>query len=457
MNSQPNSNYPCFFNNFYTDSRPAYPTYPASYEPVYFDEHENQEYTFLPKSTTFFDNYICTPLDVTRHSTDFTDASDSTPHTHKGISPNSITYPRYHMQDQNIHFQNKMFDQAAKSKFTAVFGAHTGIAFNSFPNGDYKSYKDQSPELSQSDRKLSYGDEKIEEDCLKICKVEDTANHNNEDDEEEVSQHEEIILNTQLRSLLDSKIWSEEKDHTLLKLGAQYKCDWKKISKRFNHKKVTPHFLKIRYKELICAPLQRRVKFNHREDLMIAKYFEKYGSNWAQMATHFKDRTAIMLKNRYYSFIRKRDLLNNLVLEVKDIEKDDFEVDRIRDQDLPAYPEDGAEQNESGLNSVSHQNMGNVCYEMDNFDNELHDKITSTHANDNDERHPIFGNEATFEDSSETELTESLTSAKGEGNFCPQDAKAAKEIETLRAKVKTLQSLYLKTRGELEKIKTQQN
>jgi len=227
----------------------------------------------------------------------------------------------------------------------------------------------------------------------KVEKIEEEAHSNKEDgsldSEEGDERNKQVVLNAQLKSLLQSQIWSEEKDQLLLKLGTQYKCDWKKIAKRFNHKKITPHFLKTRYKELTCAPLQRRIKFSHKEDLMIAKYFEKYGSNWAQMAAHFNDRTAIMLKNRYYSFIRKRELLESMINEVKDIEKDNIEVDNLKDQESETYT------NSLVVQRSFSQPDPKLKLDSIYLDSKYtcKDDIATTPSNASNEKHPIFGYE----------------------------------------------------------------
>mmetsp|Transcript_99174 Transcript_99174/g.137764 ORF Transcript_99174/g.137764 Transcript_99174/m.137764 type:complete len:112 (-) Transcript_99174:671-1006(-) len=45
---------------------------------------------------------------------------------------------------------------------------------------------------------------------------------------------------------------------------------------------------------------------------MIVKYFDKYEFDWERMAVHFPRRSPIMLKNRYYAHIRKKDLIDEL-------------------------------------------------------------------------------------------------------------------------------------------------
>jgi len=116
-------------------------------------------------------------------------------------------------------------------------------------------------------------------------------------------------------SWLRNKGWCEDHEKLLRKLAVQYKFDWKKIAKKFDNKKYTPHFLKMRYKGYDEGPVPKRVKFSHEEDVLIAKYFDEYGVDWDKMVSHFPNRTAIMLKNRYYSHIRKHNMLDSLLEE----------------------------------------------------------------------------------------------------------------------------------------------
>jgi len=135
----------------------------------------------------------------------------------------------------------------------------------------------------------------------------------------------------------DLKGWCEEDEKLLRKLAVQYKFDWKKVAKKFANKKYTPHFLKMRYKGYDEGPVPKRVKFTHEEDLMIAKYFDIYGVDWEKMAIHFPNRTAIMIKNRFYSYIRKNNRLENLLQESghrKDLETNEeiYEKDGCKEE-----------------------------------------------------------------------------------------------------------------------------
>jgi len=191
------------------------------------------------------------------------------------------------------------------------------------------------------------------------------------------------------------KGWTDKKDKILKNLATKCKYDWKKIAKKFNESEkttMTPLELKQRYKELSRVSIPLRVKFSHEEDLMIAKFFDLYGCDWAQVATHFTDRTAIMLKNRYYSHIRKRNLLDSMLAEVRGTTKETF----ISDNDCQEnqYDNENVEDNEDcedsemlrilvenrrgvALRKLQVNNLYMACFEAEKaMFSELHERIT---------------------------------------------------------------------------------
>jgi len=134
-------------------------------------------------------------------------------------------------------------------------------------------------------------------------------------------------------------------EELLLELGPKYKNDWKKISKRiFNlrNRRFNTKFLMSRYKELVTDSAVKRVRFTHEEDLLIAKYFKKYGNDWNRIGVHFSSRTPTMLKNRYYSHIRKRKLLNELLSEADDESYKEL-LDEVEEE--PFFESEGEDNN----------------------------------------------------------------------------------------------------------------
>jgi len=88
----------------------------------------------------------------------------------------------------------------------------------------------------------------------------------------------------------------------------KYKYDWKKIVKKFNIKfgsNCPNEVLRQRYKDITSLVIPKRVKFTQEEDVQLSNYYEIYGSDWVKIASHFANRTPQMIKNRFYSHIRK--------------------------------------------------------------------------------------------------------------------------------------------------------
>jgi hypothetical protein len=108
-------------------------------------------------------------------------------------------------------------------------------------------------------------------------------------------------------------------EELLLTLASKYKHDWKKVSKKIfklHKKKLGPNLLRIRYKELAPDLTQKRVRFTHKEDLLIVKLYSQYGYDWERIASEFESRTSIMVKNRFYH-IKKKNILQSLLNEVE--------------------------------------------------------------------------------------------------------------------------------------------
>lgn len=440
-----------FYDNFYQDPQP---NFTISHMPSNLDfakENEVPDYSFLPKPNTFFDNFICNPIEVPRPKNEMETAENTPLEQQKLVSPDALESRKYNIQNFNSSFSSlrpKPLESSSHKKFTAVLGVSTGITFSGFNKSAVSpSLKDQSPASSNLSPGFSEGIQGSEFD-------------------EEDLENMEVYMNKQLTSLQEAQLWSEEKDEILLKLGAQFKCDWKKITKKFGHKKITPNFLKTRFKELTCSPLQRRVKFSHSEDLMIAKYFDKYGSHWGQMATHFKNRSPIMLKNRYYSFIRKRGLLGPLLKKVRELEGNKEDIEDFKDEDLERRFNELNVQRSLTNQTTSDQPLDPFNFDADRSYHSEFYEASPTLSNYNETRSPLFECEAN--QSENTPILEEPTSAPpttqdmkciklfssitNEVSNTAEDLKV-KEIETLKSQVKSLQALYLKTKAELDKRK----
>jgi len=117
-------------------------------------------------------------------------------------------------------------------------------------------------------------------------------------------------------------IWTQERVQSLLKWVQQCRYDWKKVAKRFRDPKITPFQVRSKYKLLTQKDFREpRIKFTLKEDLILAKYFSLNGTDWEKISVHFERRSAVMVKNRYYSHIRKKNILNKLLEKLLSIEK----------------------------------------------------------------------------------------------------------------------------------------
>jgi len=186
---------------------------------------------------------------------------------------------------------------------------------------------DSSKTSSESEFSLD-SPRSISETVDKISHQISSPNHNDEHN----PQHEKIQKSSKSSSKKFKKavnVLSAEDDEVLLKLVVKLKNSWKKILKRFNkvqNKSVSLTFLKLRYNQLSPRMAKRKGKFTHQEDILLAKYFIEYGSDWERIAGELKNRTPNMLKNRYYSFIRKRKILTDLLDEVKSANSGELEI-----------------------------------------------------------------------------------------------------------------------------------
>jgi len=137
-------------------------------------------------------------------------------------------------------------------------------------------------------------------------------------------KEENSMASTNLKKKSDrahkSSFWNSKQDRLLLKYAFEMNSNWKKISKQFNHPNITTKFLKDRYKAIKDSFPSRKTRFSHKEDQIIVKYYKQYGTNWDSIAKHLPDRTPSMIKNRFYSSIKKKNLIETLFREINEEE-----------------------------------------------------------------------------------------------------------------------------------------
>jgi len=111
--------------------------------------------------------------------------------------------------------------------------------------------------------------------------------------------------------------WTEENQAKLMSWATKYRQNWKKIAKLFDTKGVTVSEVRNKYREIKANELPLRIRFSHEEDCLIAKYYTIYEFDWKKIAAHLPRRNHIMVKNRFYSYIKKHNLIESLLAEVQ--------------------------------------------------------------------------------------------------------------------------------------------
>ena len=96
--------------------------------------------------------------------------------------------------------------------------------------------------------------------------------------------------------------WSKEEDDKLLSLYEKYGKNWAAISKEMPHR--TGKQIRDRFLNSLDTKFERG-KFTEEEDQLIIKYYKLYGNSWAKIAKKLKTRTGDMVKNRFYSSLKK--------------------------------------------------------------------------------------------------------------------------------------------------------
>ena len=117
-----------------------------------------------------------------------------------------------------------------------------------------------------------------------------------------------------IRPGLNKGSWNKEEDEQLLLLFQKYGKNWAAISKEMPHrtgKQIRDRFLNSLDSKFV------RGKFTQEEDQIIIKYYKIYGHSWAKIAKKLKTRTGDMVKNRFYSSLKKYVFKNKNFLRKK--------------------------------------------------------------------------------------------------------------------------------------------
>ena len=108
--------------------------------------------------------------------------------------------------------------------------------------------------------------------------------------------------------------WDKEEDLKLIALHKKYGKNWAAISKEMPQR--TGKQIRDRFLNSLDSKFERG-KFTEEEDQMILKYYKIYGNSWARIAKKLKTRTGDMVKNIFYSSLKKYVFKNKNFLRKK--------------------------------------------------------------------------------------------------------------------------------------------
>lgn len=107
-------------------------------------------------------------------------------------------------------------------------------------------------------------------------------------------------------------VWTVDEDILLLNLIKRFGKNWSLISKYMSSRSGKQ--IRDRYLNTLDPELNKE-KFTEEEDQMIIRYYSMYGTLWSKIAKYFKGRTGDMIKNRFYSSLRKRGSIKGRIEE----------------------------------------------------------------------------------------------------------------------------------------------
>jgi len=124
--------------------------------------------------------------------------------------------------------------------------------------------------------------------------------------------------------------WTTADDTLLWTVGTKYNNDWKKVAKRLmiltERSKLSPVFLRERYAKLKLEKAETREPFSLCEDLKLVGFIQEFGCDWLKISALFGNRGPVKLKNRYYTHILRKNLLENLLATLKENELNQLEL-----------------------------------------------------------------------------------------------------------------------------------
>ena len=102
---------------------------------------------------------------------------------------------------------------------------------------------------------------------------------------------------------ITNRKWTRTEDIKLIELIEVHGHNWKLISSYFDGRLAQD--IEARFTKKL-DPNLKKSKFTEEEDELLIQLHTKLGNQWYEIASYFKNRTVLMIKNRFYTFLRRR-------------------------------------------------------------------------------------------------------------------------------------------------------
>lgn len=124
--------------------------------------------------------------------------------------------------------------------------------------------------------------------------------------------------------------WNAEEDEKLLNYVKRFGKNWSLISKYMTSRSGKQ--IRDRYLNTLDSSILRE-RFTKEEDNKILVLYKKYGSSWSSIAKNFTGRTGDMIKNRFYSSLKKNlDQENIIDISLTDLKNEEYHDDECNQQ-----------------------------------------------------------------------------------------------------------------------------
>ncbi len=134
--------------------------------------------------------------------------------------------------------------------------------------------------------------------------------------------------------LLHKYEWKRLDDIKLIELIEKYDLDWQKISKIMGKPES---LIKSRYEKKL-NPKLKYTKFSIEEDNLIINKYKIYGGSWNYISEFLPNRNSTMVKNRFYSSLKKRLNQENYNIKNNYQNKNESKIDENLCNKLNEYP-----------------------------------------------------------------------------------------------------------------------